>query len=99
VQTQSGQNPHGIRSSSIRGRPTIRPSPTPQPLTTAFRNALAVDGAALVDLDGTFQKNAKGRDVSLLIKAVIAMARDMATAVDSAGLLSQAEEALAQVEE
>ena len=28
----------------------------PQPLTTAFRNALAVDGAALVDLDGTFQK-------------------------------------------
>jgi hypothetical protein len=34
-----------------------------------------------------------------LIKAVIAMARDMATAVDSAGLLSQAEEALAQVEE
>jgi hypothetical protein len=84
------------------------PSPTPlhetgatsaSPLTTAFRNALAVDGAALVDLDGTFQKNAKGRDVSLLIKAVIAMARDMATAVDSAGLLPQAEEALAQVEE
>ena len=71
----------------------------PQPLTTAFRNALAVDGAALVDLDGTFQKNTKGRDVSLLIKAVIAMARDIATAVDSAGLLPQAEEALAQVEE
>jgi hypothetical protein len=32
-----------------------------------------------------------------LIKAVIAMARDIATAVDSAG--PQAEEALAQVEE
>jgi hypothetical protein len=32
-------------------------------------------------------KNTKGRDVSLLIKAVIAMARDIATAVDSAGLL------------
>jgi hypothetical protein len=60
---------------------------------------LAVDGAAIVDLDGTFQKNTKGRDVSLLIKAVIAMARDIATAVDSAGLLPQAEEALAQVEE
>jgi hypothetical protein len=44
-------------------------------------------------------KNTKGRDVSLLIKAVIAMARDIATAVDSAGLLPQAEEALAQVEE
>jgi hypothetical protein len=54
---------------------------------------------ALVDLDGTFQKKHKGRDVSLLIKAVIAMARDIATAVDSAGLLPQAEEALAQVEE
>ena len=34
-----------------------------------------------------------------MIKAVIAMARDIATAVDSAGLLPQAEEALAQVEE
>jgi len=33
-----------------------------------------------------------------LIKSVIAMARDIATAVDSAGL-PQAEEALAQVEE
>jgi hypothetical protein len=32
----------------------------PQPLTTAFRNALAVDGAALVDLDGTFQKTQRG---------------------------------------
>jgi hypothetical protein len=32
----------------------------PQPLTTAFRNALAVDGAALVDLDGTFQKAQRG---------------------------------------
>ena len=31
-----------------------------------------------------------------MIKAVIAMARDIATAVDSAGLLPQAEEALAQ---
>ena len=37
------------------------------------------------------KKNTKGRDVSLLIKAVIAMARDIATAVDSAGLLPQAE--------
>ncbi len=37
-------------------------------------------------------KKHKGRDVSLLIKAVIAMARDIATAVDSAGLLPQAEE-------
>jgi len=45
------------------------------------------------------KKNTKGRDVSLLIKAVIAMARDIATAVDSAGLLPQAEEALAQAEE
>jgi len=44
-------------------------------------------------------KKHKGRDVSLLIKAVIAKARDIATAVDSAGLLPQAEEALAQVEE
>ena len=43
-------------------------------------------------------KKHRGRDVSLLIKAVIAMARDIATAVDSAGLLPQAEEALAQVE-
>jgi len=34
-----------------------------------------------------------------LIKAVIAMARDIATAVDSAGLPPQAEEALARVEE
>ena len=59
----------------------------PQPLTTAFRNALAVDGAALVDLGWNIPKNTKGRDVSLLIKAVIAMARDIATAVDSAGLL------------
>ena len=52
-----------------------------------------------MDLDGTFQKNTKGRDVSLLIKAVIAMARYVAMAVDSAGLLPQAEEVLAQVEE
>jgi len=59
----------------------------PQPLTTAFRNALAVDGAALVDLGWNIPKNTKGRDVSLLIKAVIAMARDVATAVDNAGLL------------
>jgi len=59
----------------------------PQPLTTTFRNALAVDGAALVDLGWNIPKNTKGRDVSLLIKAVIAMARDIATAVDSAGLL------------
>jgi hypothetical protein len=44
-------------------------------------------------------KNTKGRDVSLLIKAVIAMARDIGTAVDSAGLLPQAEEALVQAEE
>jgi hypothetical protein len=34
-----------------------------------------------------------------LIKAVIAMARDIATAVDRVGLLPQAEEALARVEE
>ena len=34
-----------------------------------------------------------------MIKAVIAMARYIAMAVDSAGLLPQAEEALAQVEE
>jgi hypothetical protein len=34
-----------------------------------------------------------------LIEAVIAMARDIATAVGSAGLLPQAEEALAQAEE
>jgi len=53
----------------------------------------------LVDLDGTFRKIQKGRDVGLLIKAVIAMARDIATAVDSVGLFRQAEEALAQVEE
>ena len=33
------------------------------------------------------------------IKAVIAMARDIATGMDSPGLLPQAEEALAQVEE
>jgi hypothetical protein len=33
-----------------------------------------------VDLDGTFQKTQRG-DVGLLIKAVIAMARDIATAV------------------
>ena len=50
-------------------------------------------------LGWNISKNTKGRDVSLLIKAVIAMARDIATAVDSAGLLPQAEEALAQVEE
>ena len=36
-----------------------------------------------------------GRDVSLLIKADIAMARDIAAAVDSAGVLPQAEEAVA----
>ena len=59
---------------------------------------VAVDGVALVDLDGTLQKH-QGRDVSLLIKAVIAMAQDIETAVNSAGLLPQAEEALAQVEE
>ena len=40
------------------------------------------------------KKTQKGWDVSLLIKAVIAMARDIATAVDNAGLLPQAEEAL-----
>ena len=34
-----------------------------------------------------------------MIKAVIAMARDIATAVDMVGLLPQAEEALSQVEE
>jgi hypothetical protein len=51
-----------------------------------------------MDLDGTFQKTQRGGR-SLLIKAVIAMARDMATAVDSAVLLPQAEEALAKVEE
>jgi len=50
-------------------------------------------------LGWNIQKNTKGQDVSLLIKAVIAMARDIATAVDSAGLLPQTEEALAQVEE
>jgi hypothetical protein len=44
-------------------------------------------------------KKHKGQNVSLLIKAVIATARDIATAVDSASLLPQAEEALAQVEE
>ena len=44
-------------------------------------------------------KNTKGRDVSLLIKAVIAMGRDIAAAVDSAGVLPQAEEAVAQVDE
>ena len=44
-------------------------------------------------------KKRKRARVSLLIKAVIAMARDIATALDSAGLLPQAEEALAQVEE
>ena len=44
-------------------------------------------------------KKHKGRDASLVIKAVIAMARDIATAVDSAGLFPQAEEALAQGEE
>jgi len=44
-------------------------------------------------------KNTKGRDVSLLIKAVIAMARDIATAVDQRRPAPQAEEALAQVEE
>jgi hypothetical protein len=32
----------------------------PQRLTTAFRNTLAVDGAALLDLDGTFQKTQRG---------------------------------------
>ena len=37
------------------------------------------------------KKNTKGRDASLVIKAVIAMARDIAAAVDSAGLLPQAE--------
>jgi hypothetical protein len=35
----------------------------------------------------TTPENTKGRDVSLLIKAVIAMARDIATALDSAGPL------------
>jgi len=44
-------------------------------------------------------KNTKGRDVSLLIKAVIAMGRDIAAAVYSAGVLPQVEEALAQVKE
>jgi hypothetical protein len=44
-------------------------------------------------------KNTKGRDVSLLIKVVIAMARDIAAAVDRAGVLQQAEEAVAQVDE
>jgi hypothetical protein len=34
-----------------------------------------------------------------LIKAVIAMARNIATPVDRAGLLAQAERALARVEE
>jgi hypothetical protein len=45
-----------------------------------------------------FNKHKQGRDVSLLIKAVIAMARYIAMAVDSACLPPQAEEALAQVE-
>ena len=43
-------------------------------------------------------KKHKGADVSLLIKAVIAMARDIASAADSAGVLPQAEEAVAQVD-
>jgi hypothetical protein len=52
-----------------------------------------------VDLDGHSKKTQSGGTVSLLIKAVIAMARDIATAVDNADLLPQAEEALVQVEE
>ena len=44
-------------------------------------------------------KKHKGADVSLLIKAVIAMARDIAAAVDSADVLPRAEEAVAQVDE
>ena len=54
---------------------------------------------ALVDLNGTFRKTQRGGTLVYLLKAVIAMAQDIATAVDSAGLLPQAEEALAQVEE
>jgi hypothetical protein len=42
-------------------------------------------------------KNTKGR--KFIDQGVIAMARDIAAAVDSAGLLPQAKEALAQVDE
>jgi len=41
----------------------------------------------------------KGAGRKFIDQGVIAMARDIAPAVDSVGLLPQAEEALAQVEE
>src|SRR5215813_7621253 len=60
------RNP-GIRDGSHRSSPrplrganpvlgSAASARAPQPLTTAFRNTLAVDGAAPVDLDGTFRK-------------------------------------------
>ena len=70
----------------------------PQPLTTAFRNALAVDGAALVDLDGTFQKH-KGAGRKFIDQG---RHRHGARHRDGRGQrrpAPQAEEALAQVEE
>jgi hypothetical protein len=94
------RNPFDVPTTDMKGRqappcdrrcrrPTHRTRRPRRPLTTAFRNALAVDGSRSRGLGWNIPK----------IKAVIAMARDIATAVDSAGLLPQAEEALAQVEE
>ena len=51
----------GIRKGVAEAAPGAAASArAPQPLTTAFRNALAVDGAALVDLDRTFRKTQRG---------------------------------------
>jgi hypothetical protein len=71
----------------------------PQPVTTAFRNALAVDGAALVDLGWNIPKKHKGAGRKFIDQG---RHRHGARRLDGRGQrwpAPQAEEALAQVEE
>lgn len=71
----------------------------PQRLTTAFRNALAVDGAALVDLGWNIPKKHKGAGRKFIDRG---RHRHGARRRDGRGqgrAAPQAEEALAQVEE
>jgi hypothetical protein len=71
----------------------------PQPVTTAFRNALAVDGAALVDLGWNIPKKHKGAGRKFIDQG---RHRHGARRRDGRGQrwpAPQAEEALAQVEE
>jgi hypothetical protein len=71
----------------------------PQPVTTAFRNALAVDGAALVDLGWNIPKKHKGAGRKFIDQG---RHRHGARRRDGRGQrrpAPQAEEALAQMEE